>query len=375
VIAIDSSRVRADHLLTQNQVFGPRVSRMTYSRYRATGRRDSREDSHRRDSASGVSCLESTNSDHHADQSRPVSPVVPLRLSVPMPKEASLPHLVRGDERKYGPSTLSVYRKYRELKANSGPGHHGRNVKLFLSHAASDEHIALLLKAEIEGRLRGVKVFCSGDPTDLPPGDKWSPTIQLALEDATMLIFVTSERSLQRPWVWFECGTFWFTKKKIMPLCLGAVRKNALPPPLSELQAINGDESSDLKTALDVVAAATGISLSDDSNLHDLAEKLKQLDNKAAAVLSIASGWRGVIWNGKFLAYDGPYENLDSKEDRPFESSMQDVLKAGGYIVALYDKRHFREVGDKVHFVWLTDKTSWKCRIARGADYLVASPT
>ena len=107
-----------------------------------------------------------------------------------------------------------------------------------------------------------------------------------------MLIFVASDRGLQRPWVWFECGTFWFSGK-IMPLCLGEVRKNALRPPLSELQAINGDESNDLKTGLDVIAAATGSTVSDASDLNNLSEKLGQFDREAAAVLNASSGWLG----------------------------------------------------------------------------------
>ena len=148
------------------------------------------------------------------------------------------------------------------------------NSKVILSHAASDEQIALLLKAEIERRLSGVKVFCSSDPVDLPPGTKWSPEIQQALRESGLLIFVASDRGLQRPWVWFECGTFWFTGKKIMPLCLGEVRKNSLRPPLSELQAINGDEPGDLKTGLDVIAAATGATPSDFSDLNKLSERL-----------------------------------------------------------------------------------------------------
>ncbi|MGO9449852.1 MAG: toll/interleukin-1 receptor domain-containing protein [Candidatus Binataceae bacterium] len=86
--------------------------------------------------------------------------------------------------------------------------------KVFLSHAASDEPIASLLKVEIERRLPSVKVFCSSDPADLPPGTKWSEAIQHALQEATMLIFVASERGIQRQWVWFECGTFWFSQKK-----------------------------------------------------------------------------------------------------------------------------------------------------------------
>ncbi len=261
------------------------------------------------------------------------------------------------------------------LRANIAPNHHGRNAKVFLSHAASDEHIALLLKAEIERRLPAVKVFCSSDPTDLPPGTKWSPEIQQALRESTMLIFVASERGLQRPWVWFECGTFWFSRKKIMPLCLGEVRKNALRPPLSELQAINGDESSDLKTALDVVAAAAGSTLSDASDLNNLSEKLKQLDREASAVLSASSGWLGAEWNGKFLAYEGPYEALPRIEDRNFETSMQEALTAAGYNVALYDENNFAAIGDTGRFVQLTDRKSWRCRVASGTAWLIARPT
>lgn len=271
--------------------------------------------------------------------------------------------------------TPDGFRKYKELQANSAQARPGRSNRVFLSHAASDEHIALVLKAEIERRLPSVKVFCSSDPTDLPPGTKWSPTIQRALQDSTMLIFVASERGLQRPWVWFECGTFWFTDKEIMPLCLGTIRKNALRPPLSELQAINGDDSGELKIALEVIAAATGAPLSDASNLDNLSEKLKQLDSQANSVLSAKSGWRGTEWNEKFLAYDGPYESLKSIEERNFETSMQKALEAAGYRIALYDKNNFAAIGDTNHFVWLTDRSSWRCRIARGTAYLVATPT
>jgi hypothetical protein len=78
---------------------------------------------------------------------------------------------------------------------------------VFLSHAAADAPIGMLLKGEIQGRLPGIAVFCSSDPTDLPPGTKWSPEIQRALEGSGMLLLIASRRGLQRPWVWFECGT------------------------------------------------------------------------------------------------------------------------------------------------------------------------
>ena len=91
----------------------------------------------------------------------------------------------------------------------------------------------------------------------------------------------------------------------------------------------------DLKTALDVVAVAAGSTLSDASDLNNLSEKLKQLDREAAAVLSDSSGWLGAKWNGKFLAYEGPYEALPRIEDRNFMKRLKEALKAVGYNVAL----------------------------------------
>jgi len=265
--------------------------------------------------------------------------------------------------------------KRKRFSVDGVPSNRGRNPKVFLSHAALDEQIALLLKAEVERRLPGVKVFCSSDPADLPQGVKWSPEIQQSLQESAMLILVASDRGLERPWVWFECGTFWFTDKKIMPLCLGEVRKNALRPPLSELQAVNGDESNDLKTGLDAIATATGSTVSDVAGLITLSQKLKELDREAAGALNATSGWLGAEWKGKFLVYDGPYESLNEIGDRNFETSMQEALKAAGYDVALYDKNNFAVMGDTNHFVHLTDRKSWRCRIAKGTAYLVATPT
>ncbi|MGO9454566.1 MAG: hypothetical protein ACLQDV_26500 [Candidatus Binataceae bacterium] len=140
------------------------------------------------------------------------------------------------------------------------------------------------------------------------------------------------------------------------------------------MQAINGDESSDLKIALDVITAATGATPSDTSDLDNLSEKLKNLDNRAAAVQSVASGWRGVEWNGAFLADEGPYRTLRLVEDANFEMSMQDALNAAVYKVALYDENNFALIGDAGRFVQLTDRTSWRCRIAKGRQWLVARP-
>ena len=134
-------------------------------------------------------------------------------------------------------------------------------------------------------------------------------------------------------------------------------------------------DSSELRTGLDVVAAATGSTVSDASDLNNLSEKLRQLDREAAAVSNASSGWLGAEWEGRFLAYDGPYESMKEFGDRNFETSMQEALQAVDYSVALYEKNNFAAMGDANHFVQLTDRKSWRCRIVKGDTYLVARPT
>jgi hypothetical protein len=247
-------------------------------------------------------------------------------------------------------------------------------TNVFLSHAAADAPIGRLLKNEIQARLPGVTVFCSSDPTDLPPGMKWSPEIQHALENSGMLLLVASRRGLQRPWVWFECGTVWFRKRKIVPLCLGDTRKGTLPTPLSELQAVNADDVEDLAAAFELIASESGVTLVNSKNLQELAEKLKTLDAKASTESVAGSGWLGAPWDGKFLAYDGPYQLLQQIEDEPFVSSMQTALNEAGYHVVMVGRQpaSSREQGFRI--VYLTDKKSWRQRIVKGDVMLLARP-
>jgi hypothetical protein len=137
---------------------------------------------------------------------------------------------------------------------------------VFLSHAAADAPIGMLLKGEIQGRLPGITVFCSSDPTDLPLGRngrlKFS-RLSKALE-CYFLFFspeITEAMGFVRVW------TIWFRKRKIIPLCLGEVRKGALPTPLSELQGVNADDAADLVTVLELIASESGVTLADAKNL------------------------------------------------------------------------------------------------------------
>jgi len=125
----------------------------------------------------------------------------------------------------------------------------GENL-IFLSHAASDKELAIELKRLIETAIPGTQVFVSSDPEDLHPGDPWVETILENLRRARILIALATERGMARRWVWYEVGAGWSRDLRVIPCCVGKLRKGQLLAPFSRYQALNADEEPDLDALL-----------------------------------------------------------------------------------------------------------------------------
>jgi hypothetical protein len=268
----------------------------------------------------------------------------------------------------------SRLRALREWPSKSGK-ETGRKFTVFLSHAAVDAQISKLLKREIERRIPGVWVFSSSDPSDLPPGTKWPTEIQRILKEADIYVLLATSRSLRRPWVWFEAGTGWFTGRRLMPLCLGPVRKGALPPPLGEWQALNVDEAEDLGLLFSEIAKAAGLEFTDTELGVLIGELLVLEENAAAIVAERIAGWSGVEWTDRFLCYEGPVESLRLIEDVPFQESMAEVLKEAEYLVRLARPDNLGRYADEGYrLIYLTDRRSWRRKSVHGDTVLIARP-
>lgn len=248
--------------------------------------------------------------------------------------------------------------------------------KAFLSHAAIDAEIASFLKSELEARVPGLSIFRSSDPTDLPPGVRWPAEIQKALREAPSFLLLATSRSLVRPWVWFESGTVWFRNIPIMPLCLGEARKNDLPTPLSELQALNIDEPSDLRVLLENLGKAINVRPVTD-RIEIFASSLVELEAKVLTKAQVApAGWLGADWNNRFLAYDGPIEALRLVEDEVYQESMRDALEKAGYRVGLGNPEKLaHHYSEGARIVYLTDRKSWRRKVVKSDLVLLARPT
>ncbi|MBI5043902.1 MAG: toll/interleukin-1 receptor domain-containing protein [Nitrospirae bacterium] len=248
-------------------------------------------------------------------------------------------------------------------------------IKIFLSHAAVDSGLAIYLKEILESYLKGLEVFCSSDPTDLPPGNKWPTEIQTALENADILLLLATSRSLSRPWIWFECGTFWFKNKKLIPLCLGQVRKNTLPTPLSERTAINLDDQSGFDNLFYEIEKLTSIK----REPLDILKILNTIKSKETNIAELTqkeiAGWIGVTWNDKFLSYDGPIEGLNLIEDDVFHKSISSALIAANYNPRLSNPNRLSAHIEKGYrIIYLTDRKKWRKKISKSGLVLIAKP-
>lgn len=150
----------------------------------------------------------------------------------------------------------------------------------FLSHAARDQKIAIYLKEVLEQEIPGCDVFVSSDTEDLRPGDDWVETVRKNLRDARILLLLATERGLTRPWVWYETGAAWSSRIRMIPCCMGNVRKNELPAPFSSHQAVNIDEASDLQNLLMEIGRVFGLNVQA-AELQPILGRLRTLDQIA----------------------------------------------------------------------------------------------
>lgn len=186
-----------------------------------------------------------------------------------------------------------------ELNELSGAGHAFYNVTLtprgkyvhdnpparllFVSHAAVDEKLARLLKEAFEQVLPGIDTFVASDPEDLKPGDTWVEVILENLRKADLIIVLATQRGLSRKWVWYESGATWSRGVRVVPCCIGSLRKGELPAPFSTFQALNIDELSDFQRLLRTATDELGMPQQEPFDIPALVQKLRETDQSIVA--------------------------------------------------------------------------------------------
>jgi hypothetical protein len=162
-----------------------------------------------------------------------------------------------------------------------------RDDLVFLTHATKDQTLAIFLKNLIENSVPGADVFVSSDTEDLRPGDEWVRRIRENLRAARVLLVLASERALARPWVWYEAGSAWSRRIRMIPCCIGKIRKNNLSALFSSYRALNLDEASDFSSLLTELGRELRLEVQLPEVVGIVLE-LKGLDQKAHAADALA---------------------------------------------------------------------------------------
>jgi hypoxanthine phosphoribosyltransferase len=114
---------------------------------------------------------------------------------------------------------------------------------VFISHAAYERRVAIVLKKWIEKTFGRDKcsVFVSSDPSDIVAGEEWLPKILQNLKRCALLITLYSPRSRRRSWVHCEAGCAWVRGTPIIPVCHSGLDIADLEMPIATKQGLLAD--------------------------------------------------------------------------------------------------------------------------------------
>lgn len=131
--------------------------------------------------------------------------------------------------------------------------------KVFVSHIHEHTALAIALENEIEKLYLGaIEVFVASH--DISGGVDWLREINAALKDARLVLLLSNERSVTRPWVNFEAGAAWIRGDvPIVPLCFGNMDRGRLPEPLASLNAMSLCDPTDFVNLLQMIASLSGL--------------------------------------------------------------------------------------------------------------------
>jgi hypothetical protein len=144
------------------------------------------------------------------------------------------------------------------------------NPLIFISHDTRDadlaEEFSNLLKSASAGAL---KSFVSSDKKGtrgIEYGLEWYPAIMDKIDEATEVVCLLTQRSVERPWILYEAGVAkGKLGKKVIGIALGIQHSVAFTGPFAQFQNNDGSVDAITKLVLDLVRKVPG--LDPDQNL------------------------------------------------------------------------------------------------------------
>jgi hypothetical protein len=129
---------------------------------------------------------------------------------------------------------------------------------LFVSHAAVDMELALLMKRAVERCFPALTIFDASDPESLKPTEDWVHSVLDNLRATNLVLVLATERSMKRQWVWFEAGASWDRTSRLVTCGIGKTHKGNLPLPFAIYMAFSLTDARDLEGLFDLIQERLG---------------------------------------------------------------------------------------------------------------------
>jgi hypothetical protein len=146
------------------------------------------------------------------------------------------------------------------------------DIRLFVSHAHSDEEIAVALVDLIETAMVRVRerigddrdkdrILCTSHPDKLEYGYSQdvdvSEYLRQHLEQSACVVAVLTPHSLSSQWCLFELGGAWARSKETYPLLAGGLTQSDMPAALQRTPGAQLNQPEELQRVLDHVRRVT----------------------------------------------------------------------------------------------------------------------
>lgn len=135
---------------------------------------------------------------------------------------------------------------------------------VFISHDTRDaelaEEFSSLIKSASAGALKSFRSSDKKGTQGIEYGQEWYPTIMEKIKEATDVVCLLTQHSVDRPWILYEAGVAKGTlDKKVIGIALGIPFSNAISGPFALFQNNDGDAASITKLVIDLVMKVPGL--------------------------------------------------------------------------------------------------------------------
>jgi hypothetical protein len=135
---------------------------------------------------------------------------------------------------------------------------------VFISHDTRDaelaEEFSNLLKSASAGALKSFRSSDKRGTQGIEYGQEWYPAIMEKIDEASDVVCLLTQHSVDRPWILYEAGVAkGKLDKKVIGIALGISLGAAITGPFAQFQNNDGDSDSVSKLVLELVRKVPGL--------------------------------------------------------------------------------------------------------------------